>query len=73
MRNQERLPISLQALAGLTKFDGGMTLRDWFAGQALAGILASEGGPLGGEEASLAKTAYYLANAMLAARNASTT
>ena len=43
----------------------GMTLRDYFAGQALAGIMANphigdDGGP---------KYAYYLADAMLAQRH----
>lgn len=43
----------------------GMTLRDWFAGQALAGILAATtvAGP--GESAS---RAYGMADAMLAER-----
>ena len=43
----------------------GMSLRDWFAGQALSGILASErdaGAP------DLAREAYLYADAMLAAR-----
>lgn len=39
----------------------GMTLRDWFAGQALAGLAATEG------DAST-KYAYFLADAMLEAR-----
>lgn len=45
----------------------GMSLRDWFAGQALAGILA--GSPdLPESRAGFAKTAYEFADAMLAAR-----
>lgn len=44
-------------------FNPGMTLRDWFAGQALAGILATDPGLLCGE---VAADAYSFADAMLA-------
>jgi len=45
--------------------DGGMTLRDWFAGQALAGLLAH----VSGEDPYKAPgVAYALADAMLKAR-----
>jgi|LakMenEpi03Aug12_release.lakeMendotaPanAssembly.Ray.scaffolds.fasta_scaffold08163_13 hypothetical protein len=44
----------------------GMTLRDWFAGQALAGALADPTCDLSPIE--LAKIAYKEADAMLAAR-----
>lgn len=44
----------------------GMTLRDWFAGQALAGMLAS--GPYAAM--SMAADAYDYADAMLAVRKA---
>jgi hypothetical protein len=50
----------------------GMSLRDWFAGQALVGLLASPRGPAGGEPMSdqlAAKNAYILADAMLAQRS----
>lgn len=40
----------------------GMTLRDWFAGQALAGLVATEGD-------GAAKYAYFMADAMLAERS----
>jgi hypothetical protein len=51
----------------------GMTLRDWFAGQALAGWLASYGDSTShpvdrGREAITAADAYAMADAMLAAR-----
>jgi len=50
----------------------GMSLRDWFAGQALSGLLAYPGGNPGGtfEEiaATFAANAYVYADAMLAAR-----
>lgn len=50
--------------------EGGMSLRDYFAGQALAGILASP--TLLGDDArhlrAVALAAYNYANAMLAER-----
>lgn len=48
-----------------------MSLRDWFAGQALAGILA--GSNTGGTWADDARSAYLAADAMLAARKTSQT
>lgn len=48
------------------EFAGGMSLRDWFAGQALNGLLAS--GTV--RDASyIAKRTYEFADAMLAERN----
>ena len=52
-----------------------MSLRDWFAGQALAGDLASQSIEVGyytGEnwQKEAARNAYRLADAMLAARKA---
>jgi hypothetical protein len=49
--------------------NGGMTLRDWFAGQALAIVyqrLTVECDPT---DADIALQAYFLADAMLAERN----
>lgn len=46
----------------------GMSLRDWFAGQAMAGMLASP--ECGGRNEVIAKSAYNIADAMLAARRA---
>ena len=46
----------------------GMTLRDWFAGQALAGFLARSND---GSPSETALDAYDMADAMLAAREAS--
>lgn len=46
--------------------ESGMTLRDWFAGQALAGLLAD--GKNSGRFADIASDAYDFADAMLAAR-----
>lgn len=55
----------------------GMTLRDWFAGQAVTGLLAgqwrSKPGVSAREDAeSLAFNAYAIADAMLSARERST-
>jgi len=47
---------------------GGMSLRDWFAGQALAGLLANpEGSDVLGEHV---RNANRLADAMMRAREA---
>lgn len=51
-----------------TEFDG-MTLRDWFAGQALAGWLASFGPGEAVKVNGLAQFAYEIADALLAARD----
>ena len=53
---------------------GGMTMLDYFAAAALQGLLASPRLPADGEAAgvtdeSIAKLAYYTAEAMLAERN----
>lgn len=46
----------------------GMTLRDWFAGQALAGMVAgSKGIEITPDE--FAESSYQLADAMIAERN----
>ena len=44
----------------------GMSLRDWFAGQALAGFLACS--EVSGSADTLARDAYGMADAMLRAR-----
>ena len=45
----------------------GMSLRDWFAGQALVGFMASDELPEGGPE-EVAATAYLIADYMLGKR-----
>lgn len=47
---------------------GGMTLRQWYAGMAMQGMLASEGtdGQSWGEPSRMAAHAFVLADAMLA-------
>jgi hypothetical protein len=47
----------------------GMSLRDWFAGQALAGLCNGARGT-GWRKSKLAKDAFAFADAMLAARGA---
>lgn len=58
--------------AGFGKPEYGMNLRDWFAGQALAGMMANcdESGVNGwnGIELRASKVAYKFADAMLEAR-----
>jgi hypothetical protein len=52
--------------------DSGMTLRDWFAGQALMGLLAFDGFASPDPEdipAQFARSAYRLADAILKERN----
>lgn len=59
---------SLYAIGDIAYSQGGMNLRDWFAGQALAGLLsnpAHDGMPCN----HWASDAYSMADAMLAARN----
>lgn len=46
----------------------GMSLRDWFAGQALTGICAAGWQYEGNDHADLARDAYLQADAMLAVR-----
>lgn len=71
-RFEERLPQKKkdapafpQSLASDGPF-GGMTLHDWFSGQALAGLLAS--GPHDCDQNELVHDARLFADAMLAAR-----
>lgn len=45
----------------------GMSMRDWFAGQALVGIISAEGGERTGSPIA-AYRAFELADAMIAAR-----
>lgn len=46
----------------------GMSLRDWLAGQALAGQLAHGRGKDGASRETIAGFSYWMADAMLAAR-----
>lgn len=51
-----------------SRAQAGMSLRDWFAGQALSGSALSDAGQSGGAMARVARAAYAVADAMLAAR-----
>lgn len=46
----------------------GMSLRDWFAGQALAGMVNDHGDDCDGYRAAVTRRAYAVADAMLAER-----
>ena len=48
--------------------DGGMSLRDWFAGQVMLGFI-SHGPAVDIDDATLARGAYTVADAMLKARD----
>jgi hypothetical protein len=58
-------PIAIPA--GCEGFEDGMTLRDWFAGQALTGLIAHPNGPAG-QWKDAAEQAYEAADAMIEAR-----
>jgi len=51
--------------------NAGMSLRDWFAGQAMVGILANDSEPSPEKVGSIAQQAYILADAMLSQREKS--
>jgi hypothetical protein len=59
-----------QTNGGWSRPTDGMSLRDYFAGQALAGIMSVDDAMTYGPNIA-AKTAYQAADAMLAAREAS--
>lgn len=68
MVDQPAFPCVGYGLSGDSYLQEGMTLRDWFAGQALAGI-AARGMPAGHANGKdTATVCFALADAMLAAR-----
>ena len=77
MSKPENPPAFPETREHLSESKPGMTLRDWFAGQALAGTMANRDGRawetaakrLGVEpDAALARGMYVMADAMLAER-----
>ena len=67
--NSSAFPVVDDIGRGLECVDRGMTLRDWFAGQALAGLMACPDLELGPGR-SFAELAYRQADAMMKARDA---
>jgi len=72
--NPFTFPVSQDIWANHPDFHG-MTLRDWFAGQALAGLMANANMPFAPDYAEvepeqIGAAAYDIAEAMLAARGA---
>lgn len=68
---QERVFPTTQTVGQISITDGGMTLRDWFAGQALAGMMAyrnEASGDFHNNCSDVGGAAYRYADAMLEAR-----
>lgn len=65
MKNNEEL-IPLNAFPD--KYNGGMTLRDYFAGQILAGLIASPNRIAGKIDNEIGKTCYGVADMVLKER-----
>lgn len=55
--------------SGLNSRDKGMSLRDWFAGQALSGLLASPRLWESVTEEMVAKQSFHFADAMMTERD----
>ena len=66
MTNKDDGGNAFPADASTNLFSRGMTLRDWFAGKALQGLLACDSSC--GTFQGYAKDAYHYADAMLEAR-----
>lgn len=66
--NKDMPAFPVSTITGWTEY--GMTLRDWFAGQALAGMFRHDGwlNTRDGDEKEAAYRAYRIADSMLAAR-----
>ena len=70
MTHTPAFPCRAIELTGDSYYEPGMSLRDWFAGQAMSGLLAANATYAGstGNHPALAKDAYTTADAMLAER-----
>lgn len=66
MTKQDYGPVFPHPTGGFNAGNGGMSLRDWFAGQAMANQYTHDGG----QPDKVARWAYQVADAMLAARDA---
>lgn len=60
-------PFQASSAEGMNSPDYGMTMRDWFAGTILAGMIANP--EIGGSAEELAHYAYKQADAMIAERD----
>ena len=70
LRDHESHDALIEKMETLTQAESGMTLRDWFAGQALAGLIANEAiVKATSNPAERAEAAYKAADAMLQERN----
>jgi hypothetical protein len=71
MKNESAFPVAATEYHGM---DSGMTLRDYFAAKAMAAIVrrwdghSFGGGPNSPQYKELAEDAYFIADAMLKAR-----
>ena len=65
-------PISVSSIGDTSWDQDGMSLRDYFAGQAMVGIVGNfeEAADAAAKADAVAEDAYILADAMLKARNA---
>jgi hydroxylamine reductase (hybrid-cluster protein) len=67
IENPPAFPFVLPVLDGKSTYHDGMSLRDYFAGQALAGTLANRNFE-GGRFDEISRAAFLIADAMLAER-----
>lgn len=56
------------AAGAVSKWQHGMSLRDWFAGEAMKGYLSTNFEGCAGDDKKLAHWSYQMADAMLAER-----
>ena len=68
MNNPPAFPLHNHGVQTLGMHIAGMTLRDYFAAKAMQAILSNP--EYGDDDTSLAGAAYYVADAMLKAREA---